>query len=112
MTLGLPPSMMATQEFVVPRSMPMIFAMCVVLVGSSSEIGFLWALSSFCLGNDHERGTQHPVVEEIALLEHVDDGVGLAVGLDLADRLVAVRVEFLAFRVDLGDREFLEHARE
>jgi hypothetical protein len=25
MTLGLPPSMMATQELVVPRSMPMIF---------------------------------------------------------------------------------------
>src|SRR5512138_2213259 len=27
MTLGLPPSMIATHEFVVPRSMPMIFAM-------------------------------------------------------------------------------------
>src|ERR1700756_4144565 len=27
MTLALPPSMMATQELVVPRSMPMIFAM-------------------------------------------------------------------------------------
>jgi hypothetical protein len=27
MTLGLPPSMMATHEFVVPRSMPMILAM-------------------------------------------------------------------------------------
>jgi hypothetical protein len=27
----LPPSMIATQEFVVPRSMPMIFAMFVVL---------------------------------------------------------------------------------
>jgi hypothetical protein len=27
MTLGLPPSMMATQELVVPRSMPMIFPM-------------------------------------------------------------------------------------
>jgi len=25
-TLGLPPSMIATQELVVPRSMPMIFA--------------------------------------------------------------------------------------
>src|SRR3989304_6317027 len=31
MTLGLPPSMIATQEFVVPRSIPMIFAMAVSL---------------------------------------------------------------------------------
>jgi hypothetical protein len=36
MTLGLPPSMMATQLLVVPRSMPMIFAM----------IEFLWDLSN------------------------------------------------------------------
>src|SRR3954468_1554043 len=35
MTLGLPPSMMATQEFVVPRSMPMIFAMFVFLAQES-----------------------------------------------------------------------------
>src|SRR5471032_1285762 len=32
MTLGLPPSITATQELVVPRSMPMIFAMIVALV--------------------------------------------------------------------------------
>jgi hypothetical protein len=31
MTLGLPPSMIETHEFVVPRSMPMIFAMSVFL---------------------------------------------------------------------------------
>src|SRR5438034_1715427 len=33
MTLGLPPSMTATQELVVPRSMPMIFAMLVPSCG-------------------------------------------------------------------------------
>src|SRR5476649_1680726 len=32
MTLGLPPSITATQELVVPRSMPMIFAMIFALV--------------------------------------------------------------------------------
>src|SRR5215204_6217193 len=32
MTFGLPPSMMATQEFVVPRSMPMILPMLVFSV--------------------------------------------------------------------------------
>ena len=31
MTLTLSPSMMATQEFVVPRSMPMIFPMIMIL---------------------------------------------------------------------------------
>ena len=30
MTRGLPPSMMATHELVVPRSMPMTFAMCLL----------------------------------------------------------------------------------
>ena len=30
MTLGLPPSRTATQELVVPRSMPMIFPICLV----------------------------------------------------------------------------------
>ena len=31
MTFGLPPSMTATHEFVVPRSMPITFAMDIVL---------------------------------------------------------------------------------
>jgi hypothetical protein len=31
MTLGLPPSITATHEFVVPRSMPITFAMDIVL---------------------------------------------------------------------------------
>ena len=40
MTLGWPFSMTATQEFVVPRSMPMIFAMMVPLLESKNAFVF------------------------------------------------------------------------
>src|SRR5918996_1245703 len=63
MTFGTPFSITATQEFVVPRSMPMIFAMS-------------------------------------ASLE--------CCGFDRAERLVPVRIEFLAHRVDFLHGEFLE----
>src|SRR3954471_24210881 len=67
MTLGLPPSMMATQELVVPRSMPMIFAMFVFLAQERClvvwKIGVLRRDSRAigprsvvaCLGHRHER---------------------------------------------------------
>src|SRR5260221_12782115 len=69
--LGLPPSMIATQELVVPRSMPMIFAIWEYLPFSLS------VLVQVCigdgvfpgvfkgLGDSHERRAQHAVVQRI-----------------------------------------------
>src|SRR5471032_2873626 len=80
MTLGLPPSITATQELVVPRSMPMIFAMIFSLregvLDLAGKLGG-WVAASRArgkssrarLGDDYQRGTQHPVVEQIALLK-------------------------------------------
>src|SRR5512139_2893934 len=121
MTLGLPPSMIATQELVVPRSMPMIFAMFAVLSPSSEpdrKVGFSGCFSSACgsragLGglpgrHHHQRGPDDAVVQQVALAQHRDDGVGRLVGGHLAHGLVAVRVELLARGVDLGDARPLE----
>ena len=60
-----------------------------------------------------QRRAQHPVVDQVALLEHRDDGVGRLIALDHLHRLVPVRVEFLAGGVDLGDlRAWLERGVE
>src|SRR5438477_12709059 len=116
MTLGLPPSMMATQELVVPRSMPMIFAMFVPFVwgmsSSAGKVGFTAGVSSFRPGYNHQRRPDDAVVEEVALLQHRDHGVGLLVAIDLADGLVAVGIEFLAEGRDRLERELLEHRIE
>src|ERR1700752_5393982 len=102
--------MIATQEFVVPRSMPMIFAMFVpvVMCSSTEKVGFQRALSSSRGRDDDERRADHAVVQEIALLQHRDDRPGILVALHLADRLVTMRIEFLAQRGDRLDRELLE----
>ena len=60
------------------------------------------------LGDHHQRRPQHPVVQQVTFLQHVHHGVGLLVALQLADSLVAVGVELLAFRVDGLDRELVE----
>src|SRR6266853_1902990 len=86
-TLGLPPSMIATQEFVVPRSMPMIFAM---------SVPFPMPINPM-----RDMGMDDAVVQQVSLLQHVDHGIGLAVRGQHADRLVLVRVELLPDRVDL-----------
>src|SRR3954468_15713742 len=82
MTLGLPPSMMATHEFVVPRSMPMIFAMSVFLGQETlvvRKVGLFGADSSGApstwrtLRNHDEGRAQHPVVEQVTLLQDAHD---------------------------------------
>src|SRR5690349_24864333 len=75
-TLGWPPSMIATQLFVVPRSMPMIFAIFDCLRGGV----FVWTWKwGFARANQRslfrrlrygdERRAQHAVVQQVALLE-------------------------------------------
>src|SRR6185369_8848045 len=85
-TLGVLPSMIATQEFVVPRSMPMIRPMCFSCrpagAMSSSIVGYLWISSglfkldrvdSFGLfggGHSDEGRPEHAVRDQVALLQH------------------------------------------
>src|SRR3954462_10518063 len=117
MTLGLPPSMMATHEFVVPRSMPMIFAMSVFLGVRKAcvvvwKVGLFRADSSGLLGDHDQRRAQNPVMQEVALLQDGHHGIRFRVALDLPDGLVPVGVEFLALGGDLADGKFFEHAVE
>src|SRR6476469_7200821 len=79
-TLGWPPSMIATQLFVVPRSMPMILLIAVCLRAAD---GFDWTWkwgwrglesipggTSGRLGNGNQRRAQDPVVQQVPFLEH------------------------------------------
>jgi len=55
-------------------------------LGGSVAASRVWVKSSRArLGDDHQRGAQHPVIEEIALLQDARHGIGLGVALDLAD---------------------------
>src|SRR6185369_7301090 len=93
-TLGVLPSMMATHEFVVPRSMPMIRPISISpslprRANASSIVGYLWircgvfklvqAISIGLLRRRHgdQRGPQHAVGDQVALLQHAHHGVGI-----------------------------------
>src|SRR5688572_2939596 len=114
MTFGVPFSMTATHELVVPRSMPMIFAILSSLVSqitfATRDIGLSRSVfNAFGFRDHRERGANHAVVQEVAFLQHLHDGIGLRVGVDRADRLVEMRIEFLSEGIDLPHVEFLEH---
>src|SRR6188768_1158563 len=106
MTLGVEPSMTATQLFVVPRSMPMILLIVIGLRASGWVFGWLvrWGLAAFestgvrRLRHRDERRAQHAVVDQVAFLEHGHHGVRRLVALFDPHRFVAMRVEFLADR--------------
>ena len=59
-----------------------------------------------------ERGPQHAFRDHVTLLEDLDDGAGRLVRVELAHRLVAVRVELLALRVDVDDLRLLERGSQ
>src|SRR5690606_18852197 len=111
MTRALPPSMIATHELVVPRSMPMIFAMgvplCPVLGAAAPPMSAIWgwpgrlqappAAGSSALGDGHQGRPQQVFVHAVALLEELGHGARVhALGLHHAHGLVLVRVEGLA----------------
>src|SRR5690606_36624562 len=123
MTRALTPSMTATHELVVPRSMPMILP----IVGSLLDLsvwgraapmllswglwGALQALSRLpplppgaLFGDDDQRRAQQAFVQDVALLEQLRHrALGNALGRGHAHGLVALRVEGLARgRRDLG----------
>src|SRR6185436_2050230 len=107
-TLGLPPSMIATHELVVPRSIPMIFAMGFSLIQVFVRYG---VGGLFC--NCYQRWPQDPLVQPVALLHHRDDRVGVLRRVDRRHRLVAVGVEALAgLRIDGPDIGFFEGGLE
>jgi hypothetical protein len=96
--------------------MPMIFAMFYLVAIPAIFVMYrIWGLTlefqrsgAPALGHDNQRWADDPVVEEVALLQYLDYGIGLGIGFHRADRLVAMGIEFLAGRVDLGDVEFIE----
>src|SRR6476659_10807580 len=107
-TFGWPPSMIATQLFVVPRSMPMILLIALLPPGTcwmdlpglpDGVFGRPNKLVSCAvpgLGDRDHRRAQDAIVEQVALLEHLDDAVGGLVALDHRHRLVLVRIELAA----------------
>src|SRR5882672_11345483 len=98
-TLGLPPSMIATQELVVPRSMPMILAMFGSSIRIQVAVGYGVSLTVFkALGDADQRRAEDPVVQAIALENHLDHGVRLGRRFDRCHGLVLVRIEALADR--------------
>src|SRR6478672_10224844 len=113
--------MIATQLFVVPRSIPMILLILKCLRASEwidwlTKWGFLanestreaWIAAVGGLRHGDERGTQHAVVDHVTLLEHRDDGARRLGADDRLHRLVLVRIEFLAGGVDLADLRLRE----
>src|SRR3990172_11482237 len=82
-TLGLPPSMIATQELVVPKSMPMILPMSVPSIRVQLTFGDGVSVLVFKGFRDRDqRRAEDPVVQPPALAHDRDDGVGLGRGLD------------------------------
>src|SRR6058998_2266021 len=75
-------------EFVVPRSMPMTFAISVLLLAFAPA------------RHRHQSGTDDPVVESICLLVFLDDRPLRLLGRDMCDRFVFARVERLPDGVD------------
>src|SRR5262245_4725952 len=91
-TRGLPPSITAMQQFVVPRSMPITLPMSglLTLVGGSR------AVRLFDTNADHGR-SQDAVVQEIASLEDLGHRVGRDRRIRIGrDGLVPLRIERLA----------------
>src|SRR5687768_12187012 len=100
MTWGSPPSMTATTEFVVPRSMPMILPM-----GRSVLLRIV--------RHSDEARPDHPVVQAVSTLHLADHFVvSMVGGLLVGDRLVQVRVERLPDRLDRRHALRLEDVAE
>src|SRR3954451_18286876 len=102
MTVGSPPSMTATTEFVVPRSMPMILPMGRVAPSSAlvSGQGFgrtAWfdRIGGVSGGGDRDEGRPNNAVPEpVAAADLLDDLALRAIcARDVQDRLVLARIE-------------------
>src|SRR6185436_6138677 len=87
-TLGLPPSMTAMQQLVVPRSMPMTLPMSGLLAAGRGREG------AAVHADADERGPQDAIVEEPAALQHRRNRAGRRLrGRVGRDRLVHLGIE-------------------
>src|SRR5579863_1970468 len=140
MTRGLPPSMIATHELVVPRSMPITLAMS-YSAGILFQKGYAGSLLRVKIGpfkpatgqkgtcarvdpgpaalsgrstrHDHPRWPQQPAVQLVPGLHHLQHRVRLGRGRFLRHhRLVARGVEGLAAGVDNRHAELLQRLLE
>src|SRR3982750_2812668 len=128
MTFALVPSMTATHEFVVPRSIPMILPIFLSLSRAirfrpqgplmARKLGVCASVSSKSLGsgslrNGDQRRPQQPIVEHVALLHDRYDRVRLMLATrHEAHRLVALGIERLADRIDDLQPVAVDHARK
>src|SRR6187397_2388181 len=76
MTVGSPPSMTATTEFVVPRSMPMILPISMdapCRVSGSGNWYVCWCVVWGSGGDGHEGRPDHAVAQSVAAPDLLDD---------------------------------------
>src|ERR1700739_2981909 len=123
-TRGLPASMMATHELVVPRAMPITFSMSALRRQSSAKRAIsrslLWgsapelsSLGGGLAGHDHPGRPQQPAVQLVTGLDHPEHRVRLSRrGLLRHHGLVPLRVEGLPRRIDHPDPDPLECLRQ
>src|SRR5689334_15043632 len=123
-TRGLPPSMMATHELVVPRSIPITFAMSALRRQSSAKRAIsrslVWgsppelsSLGGGLAGHNHPGRPQQPAVQLVTRLDHPEHRVRLRRGGLLRHHgLVPLRVEGLTRRIDHPDPDPLERLRQ
>src|SRR5262245_47134212 len=104
MTTGSPPSITETHEFVVPRSIPMTLG--IVTVSSAGALITALGLGKVrgALGHRHQGWTKQRIMEPVAWLVLLDDGVGLMLGaFHMRHGLVLRRVEARPFGIHAGD---------
>src|SRR5579859_2162036 len=113
MTTGSPPSMTATTELVVPRSMPIIFDMSASLQLHSQSV--IELNDRLLFGHPHQRGPDNSVTDTIALAHHADHLAGrVLIAVLVRHGFVQRGVESLALRLDaldaLGVQDILQLA--
>src|SRR5665811_444618 len=115
MTVGSPPSMAATTEFVVPRSMPMILPIACSSPGVEGGVGVVrWSVQPRASVADGNEGrAQHAVPKAVAApdLQHDLALRGAAPG-DVTQRLVLIWVEGQPEGLDRGHALALEERPE
>src|SRR5262245_42384924 len=116
-TTGSPPSIMATQEFVVPRSIPITLAIenspyCPGELTTGLVLGKVFRARRRPGDRDESRAKE-ALVEAVARLVLLDDGIrGVLGALDLGHGLVVRRIKRLALRGHAGEPVPLEHVEE
>src|SRR3972149_8569822 len=97
MIRGVPPSMYAASEFVVPRSIPMILGMCFTLALDDNDL----------------RGTQDAIVQAITLPDDLlNEAVRRSRHGNLLDAVVGIKIEDLSLRGDFLEAGILEGLQE